>query len=229
MMKKMITLPLLVLMLGGYSRTEARGTEPLLADPLNRAGLNLNGKWHYIIDPYETGYYDYRYQAYDTYPDQSEAGGAFYRDRQQTDKSQLVEYDFDRTPGILVPGDWNSQDARLLYYEGSIWYRRKFDLPRPEKGKRYFLYFGAANYRADVYLNGLKVGTHTGGFTPFNFEVTGTVNDTGNSLVVKVDNKRIKEGVPTINTDWWNYGGLTRDVRLIEVPSTFIRDYTVWN
>ncbi len=224
-MKKMITISLLALIVGANARLKAQDPESLLINPLNRYGLNLNGKWHYIVDPYETGYYDYRYQPYDTYPDQTKAGGAFYRDLQQTDKSELLEYNFDKTPGILVPGDWNTQDRSLFYYEGSIWYRKKFDLPAGQKNKRLFLYFGAANYRADVYLNGTKVGTHTGGFTPFNFEVTGLVKPSDNSLVVKVDNKRVKEGVPTLNTDWWNYGGLTRDVRLIEVPGTFIRDY----
>ncbi len=224
-MKKMITISLLTLIMGANARLKAQGPESLLINPLNRHGLNLNGKWHYIVDPYETGYYDYRYQPYDTYPDQTKAGGAFYRDLQQTDKSELLEYNFDNTPGILVPGDWNTQDRSLFYYEGSIWYRKKFDLPAGQENKRLFLYFGAANYRADVYLNGAKVGTHTGGFTPFNFEVTGLVKPSANSLVVKVDNKRVKEGVPTLNTDWWNYGGLTRDVRLIEVPGTFIRDY----
>jgi beta-glucuronidase len=94
-------------------------------------------------------------------------------------------------------------------------------------GNRLFLYFGAANYQADVYLNGRKLGQHIGGFTPFEFEVTGRVKDKGNSLVVRVDNRRHLEAVPTVNTDWWNYGGLTRDVRLVETPATFIRDYRV--
>ena len=49
----------------------------------------------------------------------------------------------------------------------------------------------------------------------------------GNSLVVRVDNQRHADAVPTVNTDWWNYGGLTRDVALVETPATFIADYTV--
>src|SRR5690606_15593867 len=94
-------------------------------------------------------------------------------------------------------------------------------------GNRVFIYFGAANYEADVYLNGKKLGRHTGGFTPFNFEVTDLLDGTGNFLVLKVDNKRKQEGVPTLNTDWWNYGGITRDVKLVEVPPVFIRDYFI--
>jgi beta-glucuronidase len=78
---------------------------------------------------------------------------------------------------------------------------------------------------ADVYLNGEKLGRHEGGFTPFDFEITSLVKDKDNFLVVKVDNKRRRDAVPTLNTDWWNYGGLTREVQLVELPSLFIEDY----
>ena len=98
---------------------------------------------------------------------------------------------------------------------------------RPTAGRRVFVHFGAANYQADVYLNGRKLGRHVGGFTPFQFEMTGMLAARGNSLVVKVDNTRRVEGVPTVNTDWWNYGGLTRDVTIVETPATYIRDYAV--
>ena len=152
--------------------------------------------------------------------------GGYFLDRKPADKTDLVEYDFDTSPTLDVPGDWNSQDERLFYYEGTVWYRRRFDYHAGE-GKRLFLHFGAANYQADVYLNGKKLGQHLGGFTPFEFEVTGQVRESGNSLVVRVDNRRHLEAVPTVNTDWWNYGGLTRDVRLIETPATFVRDYRV--
>jgi beta-glucuronidase len=94
-------------------------------------------------------------------------------------------------------------------------------------GKRLFVHFGAINYRADVYLNGKKLGFHKGGFTPFNFEITDLVKEKDNFLIVKVDNKRKADEVPTLNTDWWNYGGITRDVQLVESPSTFIRDYFI--
>ena len=83
------------------------------------------------------------------------------------------------------------------------------------------------NYDAIVYINGEKLGEHVGGFTPFNFEITDKVKDGENFIIVKVDNKRLPEGVPTVNTDWWNYGGITRDVDLVEVPATFIRDYFI--
>lgn len=187
-----------------------------------RGGLDLNGKWHIIVDPYETGYYDYRRQPYDVSPHPT---GGYFLDREPKDKTDLIEYNFDRSQELNVPGDWNSQDQKLFYYEGTIWYRRRFDYRPSGPNRRLFLYFGAANYLADVYLNGQKLGEHIGGFTPFEFEVTGKVKETGNSLVVRVNNQRHLEAVPTLNTDWWNYGGLTRDVKLIETSATFIRDY----
>ena len=78
-----------------------------------------------------------------------------------------------------------------------------------------------------MYFNGKKLGKHIGGFTPFNFEITDLIKEKDNFIIVKVDNKRKKEAVPTLNTDWWNYGGLTRDVKLVEVQNTFIEDYFI--
>jgi len=190
----------------------------------SRKNISLNGKWNYIIDPYETGYYDYRYQPHDRNPNPWDG---FFLDKQPANKSQLVEYSFDLSPTLWVPGDWNSQDDRLLYYEGTIWYRRKFDLPAIEPSSQIFIWFGAVNYEADVYLNGKKLGKHIGGFTPFQYEVSNLLKMEGNSLVVKVDNKRKREGVPTLNTDWWNYGGITRDVKLVFVPENHIVDYLI--
>jgi beta-glucuronidase len=71
-----------------------------------------------------------------------------------------------------------------------------------------------------------KLGTHKGGFTPFNFEIPkDLLKKERNFLVVKVDNKRHKEEIPTTNTDWWNYGGITRDVNLVFTKDTFIINY----
>jgi beta-glucuronidase len=200
-----------------------RAAQPML-NAYSRPGLDLDGSWHVIVDPYENGYFDYRHQPYDASPHPT---GGYFLDRKPAGKSDLVEYDFDTSPTLDVPGDWNSQDPKLFYYEGTVWYRRTFGYRPGTPDRRLFLYFGAANYQADVYLNGKKLGQHIGGFTPFEFEVTGLVRPEGNSLVVRVDNRRHVEAVPTINTDWWNYGGLTRDVRLVETAPTFIRDYRV--
>ena len=182
-----------------------------------RRTTSLNGKWRAIVDPYENGYYDFRLQP---------SKDGYFLDAKPKDKSDLVEYDFDTSGQLDVPGDWNTQRESLFFYEGTVWYRKTFDYPR-KPGTRLFLYFGAANYQAIVYLNGEQLGSHTGGYTPFAFEITGKTREKGNSVVVKVDDKRHREDVPTVNTDWWNYGGLTRGVSLVEVPETFVEDYMV--
>jgi beta-glucuronidase len=202
------------------------GQEPQITNTGNRTSMTLNGVWKYVVDPYETGYYDYRRDARDQQPNPSNSESLFLGYKAQ-DPSERVEYDFDKSDNILVPRDWNSQKEKLFYYEGTVWYYKNFDYPAPGANTRQFLYFGAANYQADVYLNGKKLGKHVGGFTPFNFEVTGKLNPKGNFVIVKVDNTRGLEKVPTINTDWWNYGGLTRDVKIVEVASTFMQDFYV--
>ena len=220
--KSLIVSALLVGSIAGSARA---GSAAPIANVYARAAVSLDGGWRVIVDPYDNGYLDYRLQPYDA---QENPTGGYFLDRHPSGASDLVEYDFDTSPVLQVPGDWNSQDEKLLYYEGTVWYRRTFDRPHGKGGAgsgRQFLHFGGANYEAEVYLNGRKLGSHLGGFTPFQFEVTGRLREKANSLVVRVNNRRRPEGVPTVNTDWWNYGGLTRDVLLIEEPATFVRDY----
>lgn len=169
------------------------------------------------------GYYDYRHMPFD----QSASGkGGFYDDRKPKDKTEWVEYEFDLSPAMKIPGDWNSQAEKLQLYEGTVWFRQKFKAS-PKVDKQYILYFAAVNYEAHVYLNGKKLGMHKGGFTPFQFNVTGKLNDGENFVVVKADNTRHQDDIPTVNTDWWNYGGITRDVLLAELPATYIADYKI--
>ena len=200
-------------------------SQDLITNTFNRNVTSLNGTWNYIVDPYENGYYNYRYEAYDQQKDPS--AGGYYNNYHANDKSELVEYNFDTSPTMSVPGDWNSQKENLFYYEGTMWFKRSFDYSISNSSDRLFLYFGAVNYKAEVYLNGKKLGIHEGGFTPFNYEITSIIKPKDNYLVVKVDNKRFKEAVPTLNTDWWNYGGITRDVLIIEEPFVFIQDYNI--
>ena len=189
-----------------FAQTQAN---PVIADPASRTSVSLDGTWNTIVDPYESG-----------------IPSRYYEPPKPKDKSALIEFDFDHSPNLHVPGDWNTQRDSLLFYEGPLWYQRQFAYQkRPHT--RTFLYFGAANYQARVWLNGSKIGEHVGGFTPFDFEVTGQLADGENSIVVEVDNTRLEDGVPSRHTDWWNYGGLTREVKLIEVPGTFIENYAV--
>ncbi len=194
------------------------GEVPQLANVLARNPISLNGSWHYIVDVQEEGYYDYRMN-----PTRS----GFFRNAKPRRPEDLIEYDFDKAPTMQVPGDWNTQDPRLFFYEGTVWFEREFEWHPDLDRSRTILYFGAVNYDAYVYVNGSLAGHHMGGFTPFNFDVTDLMRDGYNFVVVKVDNKRHAEDVPTQIFDWWNYGGITRDVLLIDVEPVYIENYNL--
>ena len=79
-------------------------SEVVIADVFARQTTSLNGQWQAIVDPYDTGYFDYRRQPYDA---AAHPAGGYFLDRQAADKTDLVEYNFDTSPTLNVPGDWN--------------------------------------------------------------------------------------------------------------------------
>ena len=190
---------------------------PQITNVMNRQTQSLNGDWHYIVDVQEEGYYDYR---------MNPTRWGFFQNAKPQQPEDLIEYDFDAAQTMTVPGDWNTQDDRLFFYEGTVWFQRYFDY-QPQGDRRAMLYFGAVNYDCHVYVNGKKAGHHVGGFTPFNFDVTDLLHEGQNFVIVKVDNKRSASAVPTQIFDWWNYGGITRDVLLVNVSPTYIEDYSL--
>lgn len=183
--------------------------QELLVNVYERQYTLLNGKWNAIIDPYQQG-----------------RKTAIYRNRALKDKADFKEYAFEGGLRLNVPSDWNSQIPELKYYEGTMWYARKFGINK-KSDENLFLYFGAVNYRCRVYLNGTLIGSHEGGFTPFQFNVTNVVKEGGNFLAVEVDNTRTADAIPALSFDWWNYGGITRDVMLVHTPKNYIRDYFI--
>jgi beta-glucuronidase len=191
--------------------TAGRPPAPLLANVYARRHTSLAGTWNALLDPNRQG------------------AGLLLRDllprnvRPQS-PAELLEFSFENGLQLQVPGDWNTQHDHLLFYRDAVWYQRRFD-GKPTAAARSFLYFGAANYRCEVYLNGRRVGVHVGGFTPFNFEVTEHLRPGPNELVVLVDARNGHLDVPVEVKDWLDYGGLTRDVLLVEVPETFVRGY----
>ena len=200
---------------------------PLIHNMYNREGTSLNGSWHYIIDPYETGYRNHRrWEPFDEFENKKASASPYWLNRKWANPSDRIEYDFEKSSTLEVPGDWNHQDDKLLYYEGTLWYERDFDFS-PQTGKRYFIYFGAVNYRADVYLNGEKIGFHEGPYDPFNFEITDELKAGKNEIIVRADNRRSADRVPGLATDWWNFGGITREVKIVELPETYIADYHI--
>jgi beta-glucuronidase len=203
-----------VVLLAAMLTIQAREV-PQVANIMARNTTSLNGKWNYIVDVQEEGYYDYR---------MNPTRWGFFLNAKPQRPEDLIEYDFDAAPTMQVPGDWNTQDERLFFYEGTVWLKRSFAHQRRE-GHRTLLYFSAVNYDTHVYLNGQHVGHHVGGFTPFNYDVTELLREGENVVILKVDNKRRAENVPTQIFDWWNYGGITRDVMLVDVEPVYVENY----
>ncbi len=192
----------------------AQSPAPLIQNVYHRNVVSLNGDWHYILDPYDTG---------TASPDTRRR---YYQNASPATATGVVEYDFAKSPSLHVPGDWNSQRPELLYYEGTVWYEKTFSY-HPQPGKSTFLYLGAANYRTHIWLNGESLCEHEGGFTPFNCDASKLLKSGANFIVIAVNATRHTDDVPAAVTDWWNYGGITRDVMLVEMPHTFVEDYFV--
>lgn len=90
---------------------------------------------------------------------------------------------------ILVPfavGSSLSGVGKTVGAEKELVYRRSFDVPFSWKGKKVLLHFGAVDWKTDVWVNDVKVGSHTGGFTPFSFDITEALQGKNNTLLVKV-------------------------------------------
>lgn len=174
-----------------------------------RHSTSLNGKWSAIVDPYDAGY-----------------NMRVFLDRKSRPSGNFYEYDFDGATRLNVPGDWNSQRDELKYYEGTVWYARHFNFT-PTGHQRHFLYFAGVSNRCKVYLNGQLLATHEGAFTPFQVEVGDKLVSGDNLLVVAANNTRRVDAIPAMSFDWWNYGGITRDVMLVTLPDTYISDYFI--
>lgn len=169
---------------------------------------SLNGKWTVLVDPIGNG--DWR---------------QVWKEQKPERKSDFIEYSFDGCPLFNVPSDFNSQMPELTFFEGTVWYKKVFDAGT--FNGRLFLHFGAVNYTANVFLNGERIGSHEGGYTPFQFEITDKVKAGRNTIIVKANNQRKKDGIPGLGYDWMNYGGITRDVNLIYTSKTYIDDYFI--
>jgi len=171
----------------------------------------LNGLWHTVVDQYDAGLRD-----------------NWHIPRGRNEQGEQVPYDYEVQQGELswVPGCWNRIKPEYFYFEGSVWYSRTFLYTPVDRNERVFLRIGGANYDTKVYLNSEFQGNHYGGSTPFFCEFTGKLKPE-NIIQVCVNNTRTSDRVPMKNTDWFNWGGLYRDIELIRVPALFIRDFKI--
>lgn len=131
---------------------------------------------------------------------------------------------------VRVPHSNNVRGSDMEGYQGVVWYRRLFELPQGflEQDNKIFLVFHGVNYVVDVWLNGEYLGYHEGGFTPFLFDAANSLVEGVNELVLRVDNvpwdtpdSRLLT-VPYRKCDWWNYGGVYREVYIEVVNSTYV-------
>lgn len=172
---------------------------------------SLNGHWHYAVDQYDTfirqkwfeeNYYD---------------GGG---------NTLPVDFSFDEWELMTLPCCWNTTDKMYMLYEGSIIFTRKFLYAKQNNDERMILKIGAANYLCRVFINKKYVGMHRGGSTPCYFDITDFLEH-NNRIIIQADSARRNEQVPPSNTDWFNYGGIYRDIELIRVPNVHIKDFKI--
>ena len=111
----------------------------------------------------------------------------------------------------------------------ALWYRREFSVPKSWRGQRVLLHFGAVDWQADVWVNDVKVGSHTGGYTPFSFDITQALNGKSNTLVVRVwdptDSSYIPHGKQVRKPRgifYTSVTGIWQTVWMEPVPDTYI-------
>lgn len=173
---------------------------------------SLNGTWNFSVDVYDTF-----------------IRKKFFEENRldEQGRERPVDFDFDRWETVEVPSNWNVQKPEYWFFEGTAVYTRKFDYNPHQMDERVFLRVGAANYESRVWLNGSLLARHQGGFTPYFVEVSDKLVQGENRLIITVNNERKLDQIPSINYDWFNYGGISRDVELIRVPKSFIRSFRI--
>lgn len=178
--------------------------------PVNgRPVLSLDGDWRLTLDLFDEGLRQRWFALDETPPAQW---------------SQPRDYEIEAGELVSVPSCWNLLKPEWTYFEGAAWYTRHLDWQRGPAGERAILNIGAANYSALVFINGSYVGGHRGGSTPFSLDVTDALRQGRNRLQIMVENRRSPTRVPMQHIDWFNYGGLYRDISLMRLPEVFIRD-----
>ncbi|MBP5281362.1 MAG: glycoside hydrolase family 2 [Lachnospiraceae bacterium] len=175
-----------------------------------RETLSLNGEYHYAVDQYDTCIRQKWFHEH-------------YVDSKGF--TLPVDYSFEEWPVMELPACWNIKDPAYLLYEGSMIFTKTFSFDLKE-GEEVYLRVGAANYILRVFLNGEYLGMHRGGSTPAFFCATKALKET-NRILFQVDSTRRPTQVPTENTDWFNYGGIYRDIELVRVPKVFVKEFRI--
>ncbi len=134
----------------------------------------------------------------------------FVMDPQNVGEGEKWYIDFPQdAKSIAVPGCWNTELGKLNYM-GVCWYKREFFLCGDDL-RDLLLSFESVMTRAKVYLDGVLVGSHDGGFSPFDIIVS-DISAGDHTIVLRVDSKQDEKSIPQTRVDWFNYGGIARSV-----------------
>lgn len=178
--------------------------------------ISLNGTWNFAIDPLNKG---------------EIAGWSKPWKIAEKDTSYFAEA-FDK---VIVPHCW-SLDKRYNHI-GKSWYRKGFKLPSNMNDKTVRLHFEAVFYKCRIFLNGILVAYHSGGYTPFNVDISKQAKFPDvNFLSIEVDNSWDEFSIPGVKIGdnprhqlfpWYEYGGLTRDVSLLITSKIYVANQKV--
>ena len=112
---------------------------------------------------------------------------------------------------VTVPHVFDPRPLPNLFGGTTGWYRATFRAPATPSGFSWAVHFEQVRRTARIWLNGTEIGTHSDPYAPFDLPLTGLRPGAENTLVLRVDNHKRKEP----REGWWNWGGITRDVRLV--------------
>ena len=219
MIRRLILLSLLLTLAGagadaGVARAQgpAYGASPPTKGAWYRDGQSgrylLGGTWLLRLDPSDVG-----------------VSQGWWRDVASTDGWSPVS----------VPNAYNAGDLSQASMNGYVgWYRRDFTLPAgafasyvPQSARHWIIRFESVNYSATVWLNGHELGTHAGAYLPFEIDLK-YLRKGVNRLIVRVDNRRGGADFPPgPGGQWWNYGGLLREVYLRAVQTADLEQVQV--
>ncbi|MFC4550024.1 MULTISPECIES: glycoside hydrolase family 2 protein [Halorussus] len=166
-------------------------------DETYRTQTDLSGEWEFAPDPDDVGW----------------AEGWYEPDAAWTDRE---------TRSVEVPHSWQELDD-YRDYAGAVWYRRAFDAEAPREGERAFLRFAAVDYEATVYVNGTELGTHRGGYLPFEFDATEALEPGENVVSVRVHDPEDISEIPhgKQGEPWYTrVSGIWGDVEFAVRPAT---------
>jgi beta-galactosidase len=177
--------PLVANFLRQYFGTAAHGIPPLKTEITPRQSIDLNGDWKFYLADNVHG--------------------------------PQTGFDDSSWKTVTVPHTWNNldgEDGGSNYHRGVAWYRRHVKLDRGLTGKRFYLQFEGVSLAAEVYVNGVHIGGHKGGFSRFSLDATESlIVGQDNLISVCVDNGKI--GIPPTSADFTFFGGIYRGVNLL--------------